>query len=47
MSSIGMGGVGRVYDEYDIPIGNFLVDSNCGRHVAQYFFLHLPGDDNF
>lgn len=35
MSSIGMGGVGRVYDEYDIPIGNFLVDSNCGRHVAQ------------
>ena len=47
MSSIGMGGVGRVYDEYDIPIGNFLVDSTCGISAAQYFFLCSHGNDDW
>ena len=46
MNNICMGGVGRVYDEYDIPIGKFLVDSTCGMSAARYFFLCLHGDDN-
>ena len=47
MNSIGMGGVGRVYDEYDNPIGNFLVDSICGISAAQYFFLCSHNDDDW
>lgn len=38
MNSIGIGDVGRVYDEYDILIGNFLVNSTCDMSAAQYFF---------
>lgn len=46
MNNICMGGVGRVYDEYDIPIGKFLVDSTCGMSAARYFFLCSHGDDD-
>ena len=35
MNNICMGGVGTVYDEYDIPIGKFLVDSTyCDSNSA-------------
>lgn len=46
MNNICMGGVGRVYDEYDILIGKFLVDSTCGMSAARYFFLCSHGDDD-
>ncbi len=37
---IAISGVGYVYDEYDIEIGRFLVDSTTGMNAPQYFFLH-------
>ena len=46
MKNICMGGVGRVYDEYNISIGKFLVDSTCDMSAAQYFFLYPHGNDN-
>ena len=41
---IAISGVGYVYDEYDIEIGRFLVDSTLRMNVPQYFFLHTHGD---
>ena len=41
---IAISGVGYVYDEYDIEIGRFLVDSTLRMDVPQYFFLHTHGD---
>ena len=41
---IAISGVGYVYDEYDIEIGRFLVDSTLRMSVPQYFFLHTHGD---
>ena len=41
---IAISGVGYVYDEYDIEIGRFLVDSTAGIDVPQYFFLHTHGN---
>lgn len=41
---IAISGVGYVYDEYDIEIGRFLVDSTLRMCVPQYFFLHTHGD---
>lgn len=37
---ISISGVGYVYDEYDIEIGRFLVDSTLRMNAPQYFFLH-------
>ena len=41
---IAISGVGHVYDEYDIEIGRFLVDSTLRMNIPQYFFLHTHGD---
>ena len=41
---ITISGVGYVYDEYDIEIGRFLVDSTLRMDVPQYFFLHTHGN---
>ena len=41
---IAISGVGYVYDEYDIEIGRFLVDSTFRMNIPQYFFLHTHGD---
>ena len=41
---IAISGVGYVYDEYDIEIGRFLVDSTLRMRVPQYFFLHTHGN---
>ena len=41
---IAISGVGYVYDEYDIEIGRFLVDSTLRMAVPQYFFLHTHGN---
>lgn len=41
---IAISGVGYVYDEYDIEIGRFLVDSTLRMSAPQYFFLHTHGD---
>ena len=41
---IAISGVGYVYDEYDIEIGRFLVDSTFRMNIHQYFFLHTHGD---
>lgn len=41
---IAISGVGYVYDEYDIEIGRFLVDSTTGMDAPQYFFLHTHGN---
>ena len=41
---ISISGVGYVYDEYDIEIGRFLVDSTLGMNAPQYFFLHTHGN---
>lgn len=41
---IAISGVGYVYDEYDIEIGRFLVDSTFEMNVPQYFFLHTHGN---
>ena len=41
---IAISGVGYVYDECDIEIGRFLVDSTLRMNVPQYFFLHTHGD---
>ena len=41
---IAIAGVGYVYDEYDIEIGRFLVDSTFRMNIPQYFFLHTHGD---
>ena len=41
---IAISGVGYVYDEYDIEIGRFLVDSTLRLSAPQYFFLHTHGD---
>lgn len=41
---IAISGVGYVYDEYDIEIGRFLVDSTLGMNASQYFFLHTHGN---
>ena len=41
---IAISGVGYVYDEYDIEIGRFLVDSTFRMNVPQYFFLHTHGN---
>ena len=41
---ISISGVGYVYDEYDIEIGRFLVDSTLRISAPQYFFLHTHGD---
>lgn len=41
---IAISGVGYVYDEYDIEIGRFLVDSTLRMNVPQYFFLHTHGN---
>ena len=41
---IAISGVGYVYDEYDIEIGRFLVDSMLRMNVPQYFFLHTHGN---
>lgn len=41
---IAISGVGYVYDEYDIEIGRFLVDSTLGMNAPQYFFLHTHGN---
>ena len=38
---IAISGVGYVYDEYDIEIGRFLVDSTLRMAVPQYFFCIL------
>lgn len=36
---ISISGVGYVYDEYDIEIGRFLVDSTLRMNAPQYFFF--------
>ena len=41
---IAISGVGYVYDEYDIEIGRFLVDSTLRISAPQYFFLHTHGN---
>ena len=41
---IAIAGVGYVYDEYDIEIGRFLVDSTFRMNIHQYFFLHTHGN---
>lgn len=41
---IAISGVGYVYDEYEIEIGRFLVDSTARMNVPQYFFLHTHGN---
>ena len=41
---IAISGVGYVYDEYDIEIGRFLVDSTFRMNIHQYFFLHTHGN---
>lgn len=41
---IAISGVGYVYDEYDIEIGRFLVDSTLRMSAPQYFFLHTHGN---
>ena len=41
---IAISGVGYVYDEYDIEIGRFLVDSTLRMNIPQYFFLNTHGD---
>lgn len=41
---IAISGVGYVYDEYDIEIGRFLVDSTAGMDAPQYFFLYTHGN---
>jgi hypothetical protein len=41
---IAISGVGYVYDEYDIEIGRFLVDSTLRMNAPQYFFLHTHGN---
>ena len=41
---IAIAGVGYVYDEYDIEIGRFLVDSTFRMNIPQYFFLHTHGN---
>jgi len=41
---IAISGVGYVYDEYDIEIGRFLVDSTSRMNAPQYFFLHTHGN---
>ena len=41
---IAISGVGYVYDEYDIEIGRFLVDSTLRMRMPQYFFLHTHGN---
>lgn len=41
---IAISGVGYVYDEYDIEIGRFLVDSTLGMNAPQYLFLHTHGN---
>ena len=42
--TIAISGVGYVYDEYDIEIGRFLVDSTSVMNVPKYFFLHTHGN---
>ena len=41
---IAISGVGYVYDEYDIEIGRFLVNSTLRMNAPQYFFLHTHGN---
>ncbi len=41
---ITISGVGYVYDEYDIEIGRFLVDSTFRMNAPQYLFLHTHGN---
>lgn len=41
---IAISGVGYVYDEYDIEIGRFLVDSTLRMNAPRYFFLHTRED---
>lgn len=41
---IAISGIGYVYDEYDIEIGRFLIDSTFEMSAPQYFFLHTHGD---
>lgn len=41
---IAISGVGYVYDEYDIEIGRFLVDSTLRMNAPQYYFLHTHGN---
>lgn len=41
---IAISSVGYVYDEYDIEIGRFLVDSTLRMNAPQYFFLHTHGN---
>lgn len=43
---IAISGVGYVYDEYDIEIGRFLVDSTLRMNAPQYFFLHTHGNND-
>lgn len=38
---IAISGVGYVYDEYEIEIGRFLVDSTLRMNAPQYFFCIL------
>lgn len=41
---VAISGVGYVYDEYDIEIGRFLVDSTLRMNAPQYLFLHTHGN---